>query len=1196
MTSRRALAACLALLGYIALAIVFTYPLALQLTSHYPGEAGGDAKIYLWSYWWVGEALFERGVSPFETDAIFHPIGIGLALHTLAPAQGVVHAVLRPVVGDAGAVNLLILWTFVASALATFTLARRLGATASGAFLAGVAFAYCPYRLARLAGHYDLLGTEWIPLFVLLLVAIAESERFPATASLGAGLVAAACGYTALSYLVFLAMFTIAFVAWRRRRLRRIVPALALAAVTAGILLYPLLSQAVRDLRTWSYPPYPGAERYGADLLAFVVPPAGQTWVPGASFGANATEATVYPGLVLIVLAAFGLRHRFWAIVAGVCFVLSLGASLHVAGTNTGVPLPFWLLSETPLLDNLRAPSRFTVLLMLSLAMMMALSWRPRRGYATGLVAAALVVEYLSAPIPTFTDEPSAVQAWLRDEPGSGTVIEIRGERTSAATLLEAASLLGERGDRESALTHLQRASALAPENALVLDALAELLDRLERNADLADVLERRAVLALDDPPTHAGVLTELGELLEERLFDPEAALDAYERARAADPGTPGIDEALSRLRAKLESGSPSRRAEPVPEPLEAAELPAPPEQPDDPEIALRSFEQEASVCHDRARLGMLAGEIQRLHQQRGSADQALPVLERWVAAAPEEPEAHRAVARAYERAGRKSELLATLEALDPLLDSAQQGAHRRQMASLYHECGRIDDAIRAFESALSTDSSDLEALQGLVAVLRQSDRREDLVVAQWRLAERLDPSLRPACLLELAELQEEIGDAPGAIETLARLEHDAGEAEDSEQIAERLDDLLERTGRLGELVERLATRHDSHDPASAEAVALELRRAELLESLRREEEAALAYRHVLSHAPESPQAKAGLERALRSSIDADGLETFLAQRVDDTADPSERDRSALERAVILEELLGRVDEAVEEYRRLAESGAAPEVRSDASRRLQRVLESAGEWEVLRQHLEDALGRGTPQEDEGLHERLARLSADRLGDEAAELSHFERVVEINPGRADVWRVLAERYQHESRDADLHRALESELAAGVDPGRELTLHARLADLASELLGDSDRATEHYERVFELNPAHTAAAHFLMERYQAADRPEDVIRVLEARLASIEAGEAQVDGVATQRTSLRVQIARVRESRLDDLEGAISALEVALEEAGPEPSVVERLREPEERPAVLRVIHEILSIDGLGLGGPARVEQLGAQRLA
>jgi hypothetical protein len=448
MRSRRALWACLLVLFYAALSLLFTYPLLLHLGTHHVGDAAGDAKIYLWDYWWVDEAL-TSGSNPFETRAIFYPIGIGLALHTLAFFQGVVHLPLRALVGEVAAPNLIVLWTFLATALATYALARYTGANRFGAFLAGMALAFCPYRLARLAGHYDLLGTEWMPLYVLLLMKLADGKRTSPWLLMAAAFSAAACGYTALSYLPFLFLFTLVFLVVRASSWRTLVPRASLLGIAVVALMTPLLVQMARDVSHWTYEAYPGADRYVADVAGFLVPTPMQTVLGerlGRSFGANLTEAAIFPGYLLLAGAVFGLRrNRLWASVAAVFFVLSLGSSLRIAGVDMGLPLPFWLISHTPLLDNLRAPSRLTVMVMMSLAVLFALTWtawtnRLRRpGLRIGATIAAgaiLVMEYLAIPTPLFSSSMHPIYEKIAEEPGTLAVIEIPGIEQDAAEIM----------------------------------------------------------------------------------------------------------------------------------------------------------------------------------------------------------------------------------------------------------------------------------------------------------------------------------------------------------------------------------------------------------------------------------------------------------------------------------------------------------------------------------------------------------------------------------------------------------------------------------------------------------------------------------------------------------------------------------------------------------------------------------------
>jgi hypothetical protein len=442
--------AWLAALAYVALTALFTWPLPYFFFTHHVGESGGDARIYVWNLWWVRKALVDLHANPLRTDYIFYPVGIGLALHTLALLHGVLFVPLSAILGFVGAANLIVCATFVASAIGAYALCRRLGAGTEGAFLAGVAFGFCPYRLARLAGHYDLLSTEWIPLYALVFVALMEGAPMRPALAVLAGATAAACGYTNLTYLIFLVLFSLLYGAWMRgTRRQRVAPLLArgaIVAVVAAVLLFPLAIEAVHDLASWRYLPYPGTARYVADLTAYVRPGPAQTLLGariGRAFDRDLTDTTVFPGYVLLAAGAAALVDRrvrrglgFWILFGGCAFVLSLGPSLRVAGRDVGVPLPSALLPHLPGLQHLRAPSRFSILVVLALAVVLAAAWtawlaRVRRAVLrlalTGAAAALIVAEYLAIPVPLFQAGAPAIYSRVAAEDGDFTVVEIPG-------------------------------------------------------------------------------------------------------------------------------------------------------------------------------------------------------------------------------------------------------------------------------------------------------------------------------------------------------------------------------------------------------------------------------------------------------------------------------------------------------------------------------------------------------------------------------------------------------------------------------------------------------------------------------------------------------------------------------------------------------------------------------------------------
>jgi hypothetical protein len=440
----------LAALVYVALTALFTWPLPYFFFTHHVGESGGDARIYLWNLWWVRKALVDLHTTPLRTDYIFYPVGIGLALHTLALLHGVLFVPLSALLGGVAAANAIVCATFVASALAAYALCRRLGASPEGAFLAGLAFGFCPYRLARLAGHYDLLSTEWLPFYALAFLALMDAGSTRAGLALLAGAAAAACGYTNLSYLIFLAFFSLLYAAWvgttRRQSWRPVAARLALVGLIAAALLLPLAIEAARDLTSWRYLPYPGTARYVADLAAYVRPGPAQTVLGpriGRAYDRDLTDTTVFPGYVLLGAGIAVLSSRrtrrglgFWILLGACAFVLSLGPSLRVAGRDLGWPLPFAVLPHVPVLQHMRAPSRFSILVVLALAVLLAAGWttwlgRVRRPSArlllTAAVAALMVAEYLAVPVPLFRAGAPDVFARVAREPGDFTVVEIPG-------------------------------------------------------------------------------------------------------------------------------------------------------------------------------------------------------------------------------------------------------------------------------------------------------------------------------------------------------------------------------------------------------------------------------------------------------------------------------------------------------------------------------------------------------------------------------------------------------------------------------------------------------------------------------------------------------------------------------------------------------------------------------------------------
>jgi tetratricopeptide (TPR) repeat protein len=757
--------------------------------------------------------------------------------------------------------------------------------------------------------------------------------------------------------------------------------------------------------------------------------------------------------------------------------------------------------------------------------------------------------------------------------------IELAGEELPVEGLRESAALAREAGDFAAELDSLRRALGRAPGDEELLGELATALARLGRDEELVEILEQQSALAAEGSAAWVTALVRLGRALEEHLGDAQGALEAFARAAEANPSDPEVTEHLERscrkleawdrLRAHLEravahAGDASERA--VPLRCALAELVI--ERFEDMDEARRSFdaalsldpaclrarrglerialcsgdekalveafEREAEVTTERERLTFLAFELARIFEGRGERERALGWLRRLACVVPDDGRALEGCARLEEELGDRAALCKTLERLDLLLAGEAQASNRRRLAGLYEAAGDLERSIEAYRAALALEANDPDTLAALRDALARAGRREEEAEVLRHLVALGHGEARARHLHALALLLEEpLGDLDGATaawEALADDPHAPAEA------AERLEAALERTGRLEQLLERLRARRARLGETGDDLDAVELRMTELLlDALRRPEEAAPVLRCVLERHPGHPHALEGLERALRALGDDAELLVFLAQRAEAEPDAERRACIDLERAVLLGSRPGGDAEA----RRLLEAlaGEPSAVTQEAEQRLEALLELEGDFEAVRERLAAQLANAEGEAVVDLHLRLAALARDRLIDPDAAIEHLEEAAARAPGRADVWQALARLHQEEEHPADWVRALEGELATQPERERALALHARAAALCREVLCDPERAGNHYEKILALDPSHGEAAEFLAEQLAREERHEELVRMLEARLAALPLEEA----AAGTETALRLRIAALRAGPLADAQGAIAALE-------------------------------------------------------
>jgi hypothetical protein len=157
----------LALFFYLCLAVITTHPLWLHLADAVPGDIG-DPLLNTWILAWDSHALLTDPLHLFDAN-IFYPLPHTLAYseHLLSTAALVLPLGLvsgEPVV----AYNLSLLLSFPLAGLGMYLLVLHWTHRRQAAFLAGLALAFAPYRLASIA-HLQLLSIQWLPFSLLAL-------------------------------------------------------------------------------------------------------------------------------------------------------------------------------------------------------------------------------------------------------------------------------------------------------------------------------------------------------------------------------------------------------------------------------------------------------------------------------------------------------------------------------------------------------------------------------------------------------------------------------------------------------------------------------------------------------------------------------------------------------------------------------------------------------------------------------------------------------------------------------------------------------------------------------------------------------------------------------------------------------------------------------------------------------------------
>jgi len=468
--------AILPALIYLLLAILLTWPTITHLTTHLPGDGGDDPAI-AWNLWWVKYALLNRGQNPFQTDFMAYPIGLNLAFYTLTLLNALTALPLTLNFGVVAASNLHLLFTFVMSGYGMTLLTRYLTPHSSSrnphpSIIAGIFYAFASSKLFYVAlGQFNIASTHWIP-FALLYFLRTQQQPYRLKNPLMTALFLTMQAYTEMTYASFLLVFMglyfgfwiLDFRFWSgiqnlKSKIQN--PSNLILLFTFAIGLSPMLAQMLPDMQREGDFFVEGsgfAEAFSADVLGFIVPTMHHPFLGKLIQQTNITHFDkgqhIYLGFVLLGLTlvarlrigeianrrmgdshtrTLAISPNFWLFASLIFALLCLGPTIIINGYDTHLSGPFVIFQHLPFFKGNRYPSRYAVMLLLTLSVTATFSLNALRLTSTKrlnvIIPYALLLlflfEHLAVPLPQSDMRPPTAYQIIATDPADVTVLDI---------------------------------------------------------------------------------------------------------------------------------------------------------------------------------------------------------------------------------------------------------------------------------------------------------------------------------------------------------------------------------------------------------------------------------------------------------------------------------------------------------------------------------------------------------------------------------------------------------------------------------------------------------------------------------------------------------------------------------------------------------------------------------------------------
>jgi hypothetical protein len=434
-------AAARALLLALLLAVAHTWPLATAPWRH-SLNYNGDVMLNEWIVAWIQHQLPRAPLALFQAN-IFHPAPDALAFSEPLIVPALLGWPVRLLGGSPVLVhNVLLIAGLALTMLGAYALAFHWTGDRTASLVAGAAYAFNTQSLMRLE-HLQAAHGYGLPLALLAADRLIETgeRRHALWLACWMAVMAYTSGYLAIFASVGLAVLMAARTSAWRRRARPVIGGITLAALLAGVVVFPLSLPYRRvAMEQGLSHTLDGVAQYSATLEGYVSSHSrlhDRLWHAAAP---RDPPDAYFPGILVALLGLVAIagaaRSRGGGVLdrSVVVALVALAVVGCVLSLGPRTPAYGWLYAGFPPMAAIRAAARFGVLFLLAAALLAGvglamLRARLSRRRAAAVGGAALLLVSAEAFRAPFTYTPfggiPGIYRLVAEEPGAVVLVEV---------------------------------------------------------------------------------------------------------------------------------------------------------------------------------------------------------------------------------------------------------------------------------------------------------------------------------------------------------------------------------------------------------------------------------------------------------------------------------------------------------------------------------------------------------------------------------------------------------------------------------------------------------------------------------------------------------------------------------------------------------------------------------------------------